>query len=128
MGELASIVEANGGDGKPSGTSRTNRFGEDRRTPRVTLMPAGALLLASAIGCRITFSLISRQRNNSMSTIRMRKVFVPGGQPEYTYVARTELQLEPKISAASDNLCKLVIPFRIVDGIMWTCQRYITHR
>ncbi len=21
-----------------------------------------------------------------------------------------------------------IIPFRIVDGIMWTCQRYITHR
>lgn len=43
-----------------------------------------------------------------MATIRMRKVFVPGGQPEHTYVARTELQLEPKIRAASDNLCKLV--------------------
>lgn len=43
-----------------------------------------------------------------MSTIRMRKVFVPGGQPEHTYVARTELQLEPRIHAASDNLCKLV--------------------
>lgn len=43
-----------------------------------------------------------------MSTIRMRKVFVPGGQPEHTYVARTDLQLEPRIRAASDNLCKLV--------------------
>lgn len=43
-----------------------------------------------------------------MDKIRMRKVFVPGGQPEYTYVARTDLHLEPKIRAASDNLCKLV--------------------
>lgn len=43
-----------------------------------------------------------------MGTFRMRRVFVPGGEPEYTYVARTELQLEPKLRAASDNLCKLV--------------------
>ena len=43
-----------------------------------------------------------------MNIIRMRKVFVPGGQPEHTYVARTALQLEPKLQAASDNLCKLV--------------------
>ena len=45
---------------------------------------------------------------NTRQIIRMRKVFVPGGQPEHTYVARTQLQLEPKLQAASDNLCKLV--------------------
>ncbi len=38
----------------------------------------------------------------------MRKVFVPGGQPEHTYVARKQLDLEPKLRSASDNLCKLV--------------------
>jgi hypothetical protein len=43
-----------------------------------------------------------------MQVVRMRKVFVPGGQPEHTYVSRTQLQLEPKLRAASDNLCKLV--------------------
>ena len=43
-----------------------------------------------------------------MDAIRMRKVFVPGGQPEHTYVARTQWQFEPRLRAASDNLCKLV--------------------
>ncbi|MDQ3707499.1 MAG: ATP-binding protein [Chloroflexota bacterium] len=43
-----------------------------------------------------------------MAGIRMRKVFVPGGQPEHTYVDRAELQLEAKLLSASDNLCKLV--------------------
>src|SRR5215210_4326691 len=51
---------------------------------------------------------MSSRRRNPMDIIRMRKVFVPGGQPEHTYVARTQLQLEPKLRAASDNLCKLV--------------------
>jgi hypothetical protein len=40
--------------------------------------------------------------------IRMRQVFVPGGQPEHTYVPREGLRLEAQLEAALDNLCKLV--------------------
>lgn len=40
--------------------------------------------------------------------MRMRQVFVPGGQPEHTYVSREKLGLERQLQAASDNLCKLV--------------------
>lgn len=39
---------------------------------------------------------------------RMRKVFVPGGLPEYTYVRREKAGLEKQLAAAADNLCKLV--------------------
>ncbi len=38
----------------------------------------------------------------------MRQVFVPGGQPEHTYVTRDKLGLEKQLQTASDNLCKLV--------------------
>jgi hypothetical protein len=38
----------------------------------------------------------------------MRKVFVPGGLPEYTYVRREKVGLEKQLAAAADNLCKLV--------------------
>ena len=50
------------------------------------------------------------EENNASSgpPVRMRRVFVPGGQPEHTYVASAQLQLEPKLQAASDHLCKLV--------------------
>jgi hypothetical protein len=41
-------------------------------------------------------------------TYRTREIFVPGGQPLHTYVARTTRDLEGEVRAASDNLCKLV--------------------
>ncbi len=37
------------------------------------------------------------------------KVFVPGGMPDLTYVPRTELDLERRLSEVKDNLCKLVV-------------------
>lgn len=43
-----------------------------------------------------------------MQKLRMRKVFVPGGLPKYTYVAREKLRLESRLRTANDNLCKLV--------------------
>jgi hypothetical protein len=43
-----------------------------------------------------------------METYRTSEVFVPGGMPRLTYVARTEHNLETRLSAAKDNLCKLV--------------------
>lgn len=43
-----------------------------------------------------------------MVKLRTRSVFVPGGQPEHTYVSRKEYGFEDDIRAASDNLCKLV--------------------
>lgn len=43
-----------------------------------------------------------------MKKYRASKVFVPGGMPEYTYVPRSERQLEERLRAADDNLCKLV--------------------
>ncbi len=39
---------------------------------------------------------------------RVSEVFVPGGLPKHTYVARTDRQLESRIAAAKDNLCKIV--------------------
>ncbi len=36
------------------------------------------------------------------------QIFVPGGMPELTYVTRSDLGLEQKISSANENLCKLV--------------------
>lgn len=41
-------------------------------------------------------------------SLRTNQVFVPGGLPEYTYVARSERQLEESLRSASDHLCKLV--------------------
>jgi hypothetical protein len=43
-----------------------------------------------------------------MKTYRTSEVFVPGGMPQLTYVARTERNLEAQLAAAKDNLCKLV--------------------
>lgn len=43
-----------------------------------------------------------------MKKYRASQVFVPGGMPKYTYVAREERKLETRIRAAADNLCKLV--------------------
>lgn len=40
--------------------------------------------------------------------VRMREVFVPGGQPNSTYVPRDKFHLERSLTAATDNLCKLV--------------------
>jgi hypothetical protein len=34
-------------------------------------------------------------------------VFVPGGLPKYTYVPRTPLKLEERLSQVSNNLCKI---------------------
>jgi hypothetical protein len=39
---------------------------------------------------------------------RTNEVFVPGGMPTLTYVARSSRNLEEQLSAANDNLCKLV--------------------
>jgi len=43
-----------------------------------------------------------------MEIHKVTQVFVPGGMPELTYVARTERKLEESLGAAKDNLCKLV--------------------
>lgn len=39
---------------------------------------------------------------------RVSEVFVPGGLPKLTYVARTQLNLEDHIGASRDNLCKIM--------------------
>ena len=43
-----------------------------------------------------------------MKKYRTSDVFVPGGMPEHTYVARTGRKLEERLAAAKDRLCKLV--------------------
>lgn len=43
-----------------------------------------------------------------MVKLRMMKVFVPGGQPDVTYVQRTKIDVERVLKSASDNLCKLI--------------------
>lgn len=43
-----------------------------------------------------------------MKTFRTSDVFVPGGMPKLTYVSRAERNLEDRLRAANDNLCKLV--------------------
>jgi hypothetical protein len=40
--------------------------------------------------------------------LRMSEIFVPGGQPEYTYVPRDSYGFEDQLRATQDNLCKLV--------------------
>jgi len=42
-----------------------------------------------------------------MLKLRTNAVFVPGGMPQHTYVARTERDLEGKLRRVADNLCKL---------------------
>ncbi len=39
---------------------------------------------------------------------RVTEVFVPGGLPKHTYVPRTARDLESRVHAARDNLCKIV--------------------
>ena len=41
--------------------------------------------------------------------LRMTQVFIPGGFPTITYIARKEKQLEERVSTAQDNLAKLVV-------------------
>ncbi len=43
-----------------------------------------------------------------MIKYRTSEVFVPGGMPRLTYVSRTGRNLEDRLRAANDNLCKLV--------------------
>jgi hypothetical protein len=43
-----------------------------------------------------------------MQKLRTSEVFVPGGLPQYTYVSRAARNLEERLAAARDNLCKLV--------------------
>ena len=43
-----------------------------------------------------------------MATLRTSDVFVPGGLPRHTYVPREARNLEQRLAAAKDNLCKLV--------------------
>lgn len=45
----------------------------------------------------------------SKKQLRMTKVFIPGGFPTVTYIARKEKQLEERVLAAQDSLAKLVI-------------------
>lgn len=47
--------------------------------------------------------------NNKNNVTRMSKVFIPGGFPTITYIARREKQLEERVALAKDNLAKLVI-------------------
>ncbi len=42
-----------------------------------------------------------------MKILKSSRIFVPGGMPQYTYVARTEKNLEERLRAVGDNLCKL---------------------
>lgn len=42
-----------------------------------------------------------------MRKLRTNQVFVPGGMPQHTYVARAERELEKKLYGVADNLCKL---------------------
>lgn len=39
---------------------------------------------------------------------RVNRVFIPGGQPEFTYVSRQSRNLESRLLAVVDDLCKLV--------------------
>jgi hypothetical protein len=48
------------------------------------------------------FGLSDRKR------VQYSKVFVPGGLPDFTYIAREELRLEERLRGSKDNLCKLV--------------------
>ena len=43
-----------------------------------------------------------------MKLYKLNHVFVPGGMPQYTYVSRSERQLEQQLRKANENLCKLV--------------------
>lgn len=43
-----------------------------------------------------------------MEVYRTSTVFTPGGMPKVTYVGRTKRNLEGRLRAAADNLCKLV--------------------
>ncbi len=40
---------------------------------------------------------------------RAKQVFIPGGQPTFTYNPRVELKLEESLEESKDNLCKLVM-------------------
>jgi hypothetical protein len=41
--------------------------------------------------------------------LRMTKVFIPGGFPKITYIARKEKQLEDRVASAQDYLAKLIV-------------------
>jgi|GEM_PF-5939652 hypothetical protein len=43
-----------------------------------------------------------------MKEYKSSQIFVPGGMPLHTYVARSERNLENKLRSATDNLCELV--------------------
>ena len=43
-----------------------------------------------------------------MQILKTSEVFVPGGLPLYTYVPRAARNLEERLTATKDNLCKLV--------------------
>ncbi|MEH1935415.1 MAG: hypothetical protein V7L14_17295 [Nostoc sp.] len=51
-------------------------------------------------------------------------VFVPGGMPQHTYVARSERNLENKLRSATDNLCKLVT----ITGATKSGQTVLTNK
>ena len=43
-----------------------------------------------------------------MPKLKTTEVFVAGGMPLYTYIPRTARNLEERLRATSENLCKLV--------------------
>lgn len=59
-----------------------------------------------------------------MKKYRATKIFVPGGMPEYTYVSRTDKNLEERLRMASDNLFKLVT----VTGMTKSGKTVLTNR
>lgn len=48
-------------------------------------------------------------KKKSKKQLRMTKVFIPGGFPTVTYIARKEKQLEERVLAVRDSLAKLVV-------------------
>lgn len=57
-------------------------------------------------------------------TYRVSQVFVPGGMPDHTYIARSERKLENQLAEVRDNLCKLVI----VTGTTKSGKTVLTNR
>ncbi len=49
--------------------------------------------------------MLKKRKNH----LRMTKVFIPGGFPTVTYIARKEKQLEARVLTAQDSLAKLVV-------------------
>lgn len=59
-----------------------------------------------------------------MKKYRATEIFVPGGMPQYTYVARTDKTLQERLNMANDNLSKLVT----VTGMTKSGKTVLTNR